>query len=104
MLTKQCNQGRCADNHQHKHQTLHARNGQVTFETTDDGRDAHEAAVGVQRRDGHLAERDAEVQQRSGGTGAAQTDDVSHLMTGELAVGRSRSEHTEDHRHLRANH
>ncbi|MCY1440956.1 hypothetical protein D9M71_572510 [compost metagenome] len=103
MLTEQRHQGRSTDDDQHEDQTLQVRHLQVATETADDGRNAHEATVGVQRGDGDLAERDAEVQQRSGGTGPAQTHDVGHFVAGELPVGRSGSEHAEDHRHLCAN-
>ncbi len=104
MLPEQGNQGCRADDEQHEHQALHAGNRQVPFEATDDGGDAHEAAVGVQRRNGHLAERDAEIQQRGGGAGAAQTNDVSDFVTGELTIGRSGGKYTENHRDLRADH
>ncbi|MCY1420117.1 hypothetical protein D9M71_357290 [compost metagenome] len=103
MLAEQRHQGCSTDDDQHEDQTLQARDFQVSTETADDGRDAHEAAVGVQRGNGDLAERDAEVQQRSGGTGPAQTHDVGHFVAGELPVGRSGSEHAEDHRHLCTN-
>ncbi|VVO41276.1 hypothetical protein PS706_05912 [Pseudomonas fluorescens] len=104
MLAEQRDQGRRADNRQHEHQTLQARDLQATAKAADDGRDAHEAAVRVQRRDGDLAEGDAEVQQRSSGTRTTQAHDVGDFVTGELPVGHRRGKHAEDHCHLRANH
>ena len=89
-----------ADDHQHKHQTLQTRDLQTPTKAADDGGDAHEAAVGVERRDGDLAERDAEVQQRSGSPRAAQANDVRHLVAGKLPVGHGRGKHAENHRHL----
>ena len=85
---------------QHEHQALQTRDLQATTKTADDGGDAHEAAVGIERRDGDLAERDAEVQQRSGSPRAAQANDVRHLVAGKLPVGHGRGKHAEDHRHL----
>jgi len=104
MLAEQGDQGCGADNRQHEHQALQARDLQAATEAADDGGNAHEAAVGVQRGDGDLAERDAEVQQRRSGPSATQADDVGHFMTGELPVGHGRGKHAEDHRHLGANH
>ncbi|MNG24683.1 hypothetical protein D3C84_1094400 [compost metagenome] len=70
MLAEQRDQGRGADDAKDEEQTLAAADFNMPAKATDDGGDAHEAAVGVEGGDGHLAEGDAEVQQRGGGAGA----------------------------------
>ncbi|MCY1422445.1 hypothetical protein D9M71_381220 [compost metagenome] len=104
MLAQQRDQCGRADDAEHEHQALGTRYLDVPTEATDDGGDAHEAAVGVQGGDSHLAEGDAEVEQRGRGTGAAETHDVGDLTAGELTIGHGRGEHAEHHRHLGADH
>lgn len=104
VLAEQRDERRGADDREDEEQALHAGDLQLAAYAADDGRDAHEAAVGVQRGNGHLAEGDAEVEQRGDGPAAAQADDVGHLAAGELAVGQGCGEHPEDHRGLGAEH
>ncbi|MNJ12967.1 hypothetical protein D3C77_71710 [compost metagenome] len=104
MLAEQGNHRRGTDNGEHEQQALAAADVDVPAKATDDSGDAHEAAVGVEGGNGHLAESDAEVQQCSGGTGAPQAHDVGHFTPGKLAVGDGGGEHPEDHRRLGADH
>lgn len=104
MLPRQRHTGGRAHDQQHEHQPLAPRDVHMAAKAADDGGDAHEAAIRIQRRDGDLAERDAEVQQRRRGARAAQADDVGHLAAGELSGRHGRSQHAQGHGDLRAQH
>ncbi|MNF62694.1 hypothetical protein D3C84_443790 [compost metagenome] len=91
-----------ADDAEHEEQALGMGHLQVAAKAADDGGDAHEAAVGIERGDGHLAERHAEEQQASHHTAGAQPDYVGDLVAGERIAGQRGGEYAEHHGGLRA--
>ena len=104
MLSEQGDDCRGTDNTQHEDQALTAADFDVPAKATDDGGDAHEAAIGVEGRNGHLAKGNAEIQQRCCCASATQADDVGDFTAGELTVGDCCGKHAENHRGLRAHY
>ncbi|KAF5290026.1 hypothetical protein FQR65_LT20718 [Abscondita terminalis] len=76
----------------------------LAAEPADNGGHGHEAAIGVEGGDRHLAENDAEIQKSGRDPAGPQPHDVRHLVAGETLARQSRHEHPENHGNLRPQH
>ncbi|MNE46925.1 hypothetical protein D3C80_1412950 [compost metagenome] len=104
VLPQQCQRGGRRDDQQHKQHALAGAEFQAAAKATDDGGDAHEAAVGVEGGHRDLAEHNAQVQQGRDHTATAQTDNGRHFVPTEIRPGQCGGEHPQHHRSLSPQH